>query len=215
MEEIFIYIVMGVIYTIYSVVKNRGGDNSANNPPPPIVKKAKPRPEKTAQPQRQAQPRPVSQGKKQPQSIEEFLEGYLQEVEKGKTAPTKKKQATQHDSSAGAKKLEDKRRKQRAKDLRREKEARELKQQQTYQRKLEAERKRQAEIIAAKSKAKNSSLEVIDVDEYHEMKHNKMQEDYIKASEISSTGSKGLLEGFEFDVKDAVIYDVIFRRKYE
>lgn len=211
MEEVVIYIVMGVIYTIYSVYKNRSGKKPKNTSTPPIFTEDKRTSQKPKHARTEQQPVPVSDKRKQPTSIEEFLEGYLEDIEKGQ----KKQQQTQHENTADAKQLEADRKKSREKSLRREKENRAKKQQEAYQRKLEADRRRQTELIAAKSAAQEASLEVIDVEKYHEMKHDKMQADYISNSDITQSKSDDFMGEFEFNARDAVIYDVIFRRKYE
>jgi len=211
MEELVIYAVMGVLYTVYSIYKNREGKKKPQDTATPPIFTEDTRtsePKKTVK--KASKPAPVSRKQQQPKSIEEFLEGYLQEIETGK-----KNQETQHQSKSAANDLEENRKRQRAKNLQKERENKAQKQQQAYQRKLEAERRRQAELIAAKGAAASSSLEVLDAEAYHEMKHDKRHADYIKDTEIKSTDESGLLEGFEFDIKDAVIYDVIFRRKYE
>jgi len=213
MEEVVIYIVMGVIYTIYSVYKNRSGNKAKNTSTPPIFTEDQRTSEKPKRARKDAQPAPapVSKKRSQPTSIEEFLEGYLEEIEEGK----QKRQQTQQENTADAKALEERRQKSRKADLRREKENRAKKQQEAYQRKLEADRKRQADLIAAKSSAAAASLEVTDAQKYHDEKIDKMHADYISSSDISKSSSGEFTDEFEFDVRDAVIYDVIFRRKYD
>lgn len=218
MDEIVIYIVMGVIYTIYSIFKNKGNKDNTAPPPPIFTEDTRPTPTKTSA-RKLNQPKPATSTKtasKQPQSIEEFLEGYLKEAAKNQQGEMDNEDTRQRETE-NAKKLEQKRSQDRSKTLRREKENRERKQQEAYQRKIDADRKKQAELIAQKSKqsqSKAQSLEVLDAEKYHQMRADKMHEDYIKNSEISDTSNNDFLDDFDFDVREAVIYDVLFRRKY-